>query len=553
MPTPTYETKTIEHLGLVAGMVDELGIVELIDKLIDQDHTQRQVSIGQAVKAMILNGLGFANRRLYLSPHFFANKPTERLIAPGIRPDHLHDDTLGKALDALHSFGVSELFSLISQQAVTRLGLSPSQAHLDTTSFHVDGSYDDNHDKDNHDEDNRNEEASEGVIRISHGYSRDHRPDLKQVVLELISENSAGIPLLMKPLSGNQNDKTSFQEVVTRHVGQLQEAGIEVLVTDSAGYTPTTLQTLQPMNVTWVMSVPATLSSAQGLLATLPTEDFSLLVAGYEAVRVEVTYADVVQRWLVVRSQAARERARATSQRQLLKASEVERKRFETLCRQAFSCQQDAYAALARYQQSCRVLSVSEVSISQQQHYAKAGRPTKAARPERVSYHLHGLLSAQVSLFEAHVERASRFILATNDVSAAQLSDAALLQAYKDQSKVERGFRFLKDPMFLASTLFLKKTERIMALLMVMTLCLLVYAALEHRIRTTLVKHDANVPDQLGKPTQRPTAKWVFELFLDVHLLFITTQHVQVLVMNLRDELKQLLELLGPPYAEAYS
>jgi len=549
MPTPNYETKTIEHLGLVAGMVDELGIVECIDKLIEQDHTQRQVSIGQAVKAMILNGLGFANRRLYLSPHFFANKPTERLIAPGVRPEHLHDDTLGKALDALHTFGVSELFTLLSQQAMTRLGLCASHGHLDTTSFHVDGSYN----SDEYNSNKHNSDETEGVIHITHGYSRDHRPDLKQVVLELISEHSAGIPVLMKPLSGNQNDKTSFQEVVTRHVGQLQDAGIEVLVTDSAGYTATTLQALHPMNVTWVMSVPATLSSAQELLTTLPIEDFAPLVTGYEAVRVEVTYADVVQRWLVVRSQAARERARATSQRQLLKASEVERKRFETLCRQEFSCEQDAYNALARYQQSCRVLSVSEVSIRQQQHYAKAGRPAKEARPERVSYHLYGVLSARVSLFEQQVERASRFILATNDVTAAHLSDTELLQAYKNQSKVERGFRFLKDPMFLASTLFLKKTERIMALLMVMTLCLLVYAALEHRIRTTLVQHDTNVPDQKGKPTKRPTARWVFELFLDVHLLFITTQDVQVLVMNLKDELKQLLELLGPPYAEAYS
>jgi transposase len=541
MSSPIYETKTIEHLGLVAGMVDELGIVELIDKLIEQDRTQRQVSIGQAVKAMILNGLGFANRRLYLTPHFFENKPTERLIAPGVNAEHLHDDTLGKALDELHSFGVSELFTLVSQQAVRRLGLSPTQAHLDTTSFHVDGSY------------NSGEETTEGMIHITHGYSRDHRPDLKQVVLELISDNKAGIPLLMEPLSGNQNDKTSFQEAVARHVGHLQDAGIEVLVTDSAGYTPTTLQALQPMNVTWVMSVPATLSSAQELLETLPIEDFSLLGAGYEAVRVEVTYADIAQRWLVVRSQAAQQRARATTKRQLLKASETERKRFDSLCRQEFSCEQDAYRALERYQQSCRVLSVGEVSISEQRHYAKAGRPAKEARPDRISYHLHGVLSARVSLLDERVERASRFILATNDVTADQLSDAELLQAYKDQSKVERGFRFLKDPMFLASTLFLKKTERIMALLMVMTLCLLVYAALEHRIRTTLVRNDTSVPDQKGKPTRRPTARWVFELFLDVHLLFITSQGVQVLVMNLRDELRRLLELLGPPYVEAYS
>ncbi|MDZ7705280.1 MAG: IS1634 family transposase [Trueperaceae bacterium] len=511
MSTPSYETRTIEHLGLVAGMVDELGIAELIDKLIAQDRTQRQVSIGQAVKAMILNGLGFANRRLYLTPHFFQNKPTERLIAPGIQAEHLHDDTLGKALDALHRFGVSELFTLISHQAMQRLGLSPKQAHLDTTSFHVDGRY------------NGDEDATEGVIRIAHGYSRDHRPDLKQVVLELITENSSGIPLLMAPLSGNQDD------------------------------TATTLQALQHTNVTWVMSVPATLSSAKELLGNLTPDDFSPLVAGYEVARVEVTYAEVPQRWLIIRSQAARKRARAATERQLLKTSEAERKRFETLCRQEFSCEQDALGALERYQQSCRVLSVSEVSVDEQRHYGKAGRPAKEALPERVSYHLRGVLWARASLLEERLERASHFILATNDVTGERLSNVALLQTYKDQANVERGFRFLKDPMFLASTLFLKKAERIMALLMVMTLCLLVYAALEHRIRTTLARHSATLPDQKGKPTHRPTARWVFELFLDVHLLFITTNSVQVLVMNLKSELKQLLALLGPPYAEAYS
>ncbi|MDZ7706211.1 MAG: IS1634 family transposase [Trueperaceae bacterium] len=173
--------------------------------------------------------------------------------------------------------------------------------------------------------------------------------------------------------------------------------------------------------------------------------------------------------------------------------------------------------------------------------------------PERVSYHLRGVLWARASLLEERLERASRFILATNDVTGERLSDVALLQTYKDQANVEQGFRFLKDPMFLASTLFLKKAERIMALLMVMTLCLLVYAALEHRIRTTLANHNATLPNQKGKPTHRPTARWVFELFLDVHVLFITTDGVQVIVMNLKDELKQLLALLGPPYAEAYS
>jgi len=80
-----------------------------------------------------------------------------------------------------------------------------------------------------------------------------------------------------------------------------------------------------------------------------------------------------------------------------------------------------------------------------------------------------------------------------------------VLEAYrKDQQKVERGFRFLKDPLFMASTLFLKSPRRIM------TLCLMVYAALEHRIRQGLAEQSQAYPDQKGKPTERPTARWVF-------------------------------------------
>ena len=85
MSDTTYKSETLEHLGLVAGMFDELGIGDLVDELVPQDLSQRKVSVGQALKAMVLNGLGFANRRLYLMPEFFRNKPTERLVGAGHR------------------------------------------------------------------------------------------------------------------------------------------------------------------------------------------------------------------------------------------------------------------------------------------------------------------------------------------------------------------------------------------------------------------------------------------------------------------------------------
>jgi transposase len=120
-------------------MFEELGITEVIDQATQQNPAMRLVTAGHAVKAMVLNGLGFLNQQLYLVPHFFQNKPLSRLIAPGIQASHLNDDTLGRALDALYEAGLTELYSLIAATAATRLGLTSPFTHLDTTSFHVDG------------------------------------------------------------------------------------------------------------------------------------------------------------------------------------------------------------------------------------------------------------------------------------------------------------------------------------------------------------------------------------------------------------------------------
>src|ERR671918_411668 len=111
-----------------------------------------------------------------------------------------------------------------------------------------------------------------------------------------------------------------------------------------------------------------------------------------------------------------------------------------------------------------------------------------------------------LSTRQALVDQHSCFILATNELDATKLPPHEVLHGYKGQVRSERGFRFLKDPQFLAASLYLKKPERIMALLMVMTVCLLVYAALEYRIRTALKEQDATFPNQKGQPVQNPTA-----------------------------------------------
>jgi transposase len=115
---------------------------------------------------------------------------------------------------------------------------------------------------------------------------------------------------------------------------------------------------------------------------------------------------------------------------------------------------------------------------------------------------------------------------------------------------VERGLRFLKAPQCLASSLSLKKPERLMALLMVMTGCLRVYAALEYRIRMVLKEHEATFPDQKGKRIQNPTARWVFHDFVGIHVRDIPGQGL--IMLHLTDEHQHLLQLLGQRYAWFY-
>jgi transposase len=151
-----------------------------------------------------------------------------------------------------------------------------------------------------------------------------------------------------------------------------------------------------------------------------------------------------------------------------------------------------------------------------------------------VVYAIEGALASRVAVRQALIDQHRCFLLATNELHDTQLPPHELLEGYKGQGYAERGFRFLKDPRFLASLLYLKKPERIMALLMVMTVCLLVYAALEYRIRKALKDQGGTFPNQNGTLVQNPTARWVFHYFVGIHVLLLPGQWP--VVLNLTEE-----------------
>src|SRR5258708_6221310 len=111
----SYVNERLDHLGSVAGVCQEIGLAPWLD---EQDPTNRQkVSVGTATTAMILNGLGFSNRQLYLVPQYFANKPVEHLLGRGITAEMLTDDCLGRTLDWLYAHHPTKLFAAIAHPA----------------------------------------------------------------------------------------------------------------------------------------------------------------------------------------------------------------------------------------------------------------------------------------------------------------------------------------------------------------------------------------------------------------------------------------------------
>ncbi len=383
-----YQSKVLDHLGLVAGMYEELEIGAISGQAIEQGMERRNVSVGQAVKAMVFNGLGVVNKQLYLVPRFFSDKPVEWLVGTGIRADHLNDDVLGRSLDAMYVVGVTELYALISCHAWSKLERSARFGHLDGTSFHTDGVY------------NSDTGAEAGVMHMTKGYSRDHRWNLNQVVLDLIVESQAGIPVLMKPLSGNRSDKRDFALIIEEHIAQLRhDYGVEDIVADSAWYTAENLQRFGEA-IKWISRVPETIKEAKEAIQQVKVDSMTSRNDDYTYQIVISTYAHVPQRGMIVSSEPARQRGIHPVTKRMLKQSEQDMRALQKLCRQEFACVPDAEQALKTFQKEAKVSTIAEGTISAVPRYTKPGRPEKERLPDKLVFQIEGRLGVSLGFPE---------------------------------------------------------------------------------------------------------------------------------------------------------
>ncbi|NRB06974.1 MAG: IS1634 family transposase [Richelia sp.] len=190
----------------------------------------------------------------------------------------------------------------------------------------------------------------------------------------------------------------------------------------------------------------------------------------------------------------------------------------------------------------------ANIEVIQYGQHRGLGKPGKDSQPTLIS-HIQAEIVRKETAITIATEQAARFILATNVLDADKLSNEDVLLEYKAQQSTERCFRFLKDPLFFTSTVFLNSRKRVAALAMVMGLSLLVYSLGQRALRQSLKRGFQTIQNQLGKANATPTLRWVFQCFMSIHLLTLASLKQ---ISNLSEQRCWILQFFGAPCGKYY-
>ena len=525
----------VGHLGLVAGIYDALGIGEVIDRALPKTR-HHKLPHSVVVKAMILNSLGYSGQRLYLFANFFKTVPVEHLLGSGVSAEDLTDDVLGRTLDAIHKYGATKLYNEITNSIMQRHSLGTKLIHVDTTNFSVHGRYE------------GDAPDSTDSIKITYGHAKDGRKDLKRFVLGLVA-NQFGIPLFAEAYDGNKSDKKTLLEMIKKTQKSINLDGQTIWIADSAMYTSENIKELGA-DTLWITHAPETVNEVKVLLNAeiemTPSKD-----PRYAFHTTELTHGGIPQRGVVVWSEEMQKREEKTFDKRIQTKTEEAVKELKKIACEPFVCVPDAENRLNKWRSEHPLHRLKDPKILPKslKIEKKRGRPKKG-EPLEIRY----FIEAEVELDDDSIfrkrQKLGRFVLASNKMD---LDAETMLSNYKGQQNVEHGFRFLKDKSFHVAEIFLKKEERIQSLSMIMVLTLLIYAFGEWFLRKKLSETGTTVLNQLKKPTQKPTMRWVFQIFMGViHTVLIEDGKVVKTIVNLNQEQMTILKLLGPDCEKYY-
>ena len=455
-----------------------------------------------------------------------------------VDPQKFSDYNLGRILDKIYETGTQRIFSRIAQNAVNAFEVDTHKVHFDTTSVSVYGDYD----------------VQDSPFEITHGYSKDKRPDLKQFLISMLCVER-NIPIVGGPEDGNASDKTLNNKLLTDISKHMAKHGLEpgafVYVADAAFVTKDNLIEAEDNDVKFLTRLPATYKECSraiqqavaaddwidiGKLAE--TEDTAKRPAAYyRAFETTVELHNLDFRAVVFHSSAHDKRRHKRIDRLLSQ----KRKQLEVVCKDAvsapFFCRPDAQAAADKLMaQAAGSYHKIHCQIETVDKFPR-GRPTKnkPRTPIGQEFHLRvQVLEDQDALAPLRLE-AGCFVLLTSlreQELIEQWPAHELLRLYKQQDGIEKNFGFLKDPL-IVNSIFLKTPHRIEVLGLVLLIALLIWRLMERCMRRHIQKTGSTITGWKDRPTDRPTS------------FMMTTKFSNVLVLKIGNH-RQLARSLNP-------
>ncbi|MFA1820110.1 IS1634 family transposase [Virgibacillus oceani] len=444
--------------------------------------------------------------------------------------------------------------STLSISSCRQLGLPLGPLHNDTTSYSLYGDY-------NTKEKVPASEKSPEDLDITYGHSKQHRPDLKQIVLGM-SVTPERIPILSTVENGNKDDKTWNVEFIKKLRGIMSEEewGQLIYQADSALITTNNLREIRD-NLQFISRLPETFNLSSELKEKAWQKDNWEEVGQLKPQKKAASYNlqsftekldGYMYRFVVVYSDKLNERKEKTFLRKLTKEHTKLEKSIAAFENTVYHCESDALEALEKFKKenSSHYFQYSfQVKPEEQmEKRKKRGRPKKGETPKTITVyraHLQRLEEIEEAI-EEKKRKLSTFTLITNKCDDQEMTDLDILQTYKGQEAAETRFRILKNPQMIDG-FFLKKPSRVAALGIVFVMALLVYGILENRVREKM-KEEKN-PLVLGGKRKlfRPTGQVLLKELQKIKIIHIRQngEILRFLPDNINEQCKRILELAG--------
>ena len=528
---------------LINQLCHEIGFEDLLNDLLPWDPIRCHLSPGTRLKALVINILT-SKTPLYRVEHFYREQDVEWLFGAGVQAHDFNDDALGRALDKLHQATPWKVYSTLALEAAKTLDLSLGTLQNDTTSFSLYGEY-----------------GRESQLNIDRGHSKDHRPDLKHILLGM-SVTPERIPILANVENGNLDDKTWNFTFIQKMREALSLEMWENLtyVADSALITQTNLQRLNDLRVPFVSRLPDTFKVSEEVKRTAWAADEWQKIgpvgkgpdaAVYRFQPFERKIQGLPYRLMVIHSNKLEKRKAERFAKQLTTEETILRKALQNLEKTVFHCEADAEAAIQAFTTAHASdyfhWTLGVETQSQPRKRNRRGRPKKGEVPVYDTVYVPSVrdFRRNEAAIEAEKRRLSTFVLITNQ-KRELCPDPDVLKTYKGQEAVETRFRLLKNPQFVDG-FYLKTPERIEALGIVLVMAMLLYGLLEHRVRQRLAQEDEPLKIHGRRTDYQPTGQVILNELQQIKVIAMhyASHTARIVSGNVDTVAQRLVRLAG--------